>query len=305
MLNFHYGQYWVYPGVNFTSAFNPNPSGWSQTYAWTDDANNNGWWDPGEERGLTSLSGGSTSTRLDPGIRNTYVRQNTAYVEREVGPDFSVRMGVVLNAKRQPYGTINISRPLDAYSVPVLVTDPGPDGRLGSADDAGPLTASNLAAEFLGVPPVNLTTNLPDAHSEYYTWEITAIKRQTARWSLLASFAETWSREVALGTGAAFTPNSLVNADKGQDRYKTWQAKVNGTVMLPIGLRVVPVLRHQSGMPFARTFVQTLNYGNAIIKAEPFVNRTPNITLFDLRTEKTFHARASPHHGIFRRVQHL
>jgi len=51
----------------------------------------------------------------------------------------------------------------------------------------------------------------------------------------------------------------------------------------------VPVARHQSGTPFARTFVRTLNYGNATIKAEPIAsNRTPNITLFDLRGEKTF-----------------
>ncbi len=35
---------------------------------------------------------------------------------------------MVVNAKRQPYGTINVSRPLSAYSVPVAVVDPGPDG---------------------------------------------------------------------------------------------------------------------------------------------------------------------------------
>ena len=59
------------------------------------------------------MSGGSTSTRLDPGIENTYVRQASAYIEREVAPDVGVRTGVVLNAKRQPYGTINVSRPLE------------------------------------------------------------------------------------------------------------------------------------------------------------------------------------------------
>ena len=129
MLKLHYGQFWVYPGTNFTSAFNPNPSGWSQTYVWTNDANSNGRWDPGEEGRLIAVSGGSTSTRLDPGIENTYVHQASAYIEREVAPDFGVRTGVVLNAKRQPYGTINVSRPLAAYSVPVAVVDPGPDGR--------------------------------------------------------------------------------------------------------------------------------------------------------------------------------
>jgi hypothetical protein len=41
VLKVHYGKYWLYPGPNFTSAFNPNPSGWSQTYLWTSDANGN------------------------------------------------------------------------------------------------------------------------------------------------------------------------------------------------------------------------------------------------------------------------
>ena len=160
--------------------------------------------------------------------------------------------------------------------MPVTVIDPGPDGRAGSADDGGTLTAYNLTAEALGTPPVNLTTNLPDSDSEYYTWEITATKRQSARWSLLASFTHTWNHEAALGTGNDFTPNALINAAGSQDRFTTWQAKLNGTMSLPRGFRVVPVVRHQSGQPFARTFVRTLNYGNATIKAEPIAaNRTP------------------------------
>jgi hypothetical protein len=287
VLKLHYGQYWVYPGVNFTSAFNPNPSGWSRSYVWTDDANRNGRWDAGEEGRLTSVSGGNASTRLDPDIENTYVRRGAAYIEREVAPDFSMRTGLVLNVRRQPYGTINVSRPLESYSISVPIQDPGPDGRLGSQDDGAVVIAANVASELLGVPPVNLTTNLPDAHSEYYTWEITATKRPRGRWSLLASFTETWSREAALGAGTSFTPNALINSERGQDHFKTWQAKAHGTMSLPLGLGVVPVVRHQSGTPFARSFVQTLNYGNAVIKAEPFVRRTPNITLVDVRTEKT------------------
>ena len=64
---------------------------------------------------------------------------------------------------------------------------------------------------------------------------------------------------------------------------------MNGTINLPMDVLLVPVLRHQSGMPFARTFVQAFNYGTAIIKTEPVAaNRTPNITLVDLRVQKTF-----------------
>ena len=115
--------------------------------------------------------------------------------------DFAVRTGVVVNAQRKPYGTINVSRPLGAYSVPIAVVDPGPDGRPGSADDGATVTAYDLTSESLGAPPVNLTTNLPDSDSDYYTWEITATKRHSTRWSLLASFTKTWNREAALGTG--------------------------------------------------------------------------------------------------------
>ena len=108
------------------------------------------------------------------------------------------------------------------------------------------------------------------------------------------------------GTGNDFTPNALINAAGSQDRFRTWQAKLNGTMSLPRGFRVVPVMRHQSGQPFARTFVQTLNYGNATIKAEPIAaNRTPDISLVDLRTEKGVPRQRRARHGIFRRVQHL
>ena len=249
---------------------------------------------------MRSVSGGSTSTRLDPEIDNTFAHQASAYIEREVAPDFGVRTGLVVIARRQPFGTINVSRPLNAYSIPVSVVDPGPDGRLGSVDDGATVTAYDLTAESLNAAPVNLTTNLPDSNSDYTTWEVTATKRQNARWSLLASFTHTWTREAALGTGNDFTPNALINASGSQDRFRTWQAKLNAIVSLPWGFRAVPVVRYQSGQPFARTFVRTLNYGNATIKAEPIAaNRTPDILLVDVRSEKVFRVKDTRVAGFF------
>ena len=306
VLKLHYGQFWVYPGTNFTSALNPNPSGWSQTYVWTNDANSNGRWDSGEEGRLIAVSGGSTSTRLDPGISNTFVHQASAYIEREVAPDFGIRSGVVVNLKRQPYGTVNVSRPLNAYSVPVAVIDPGPDGRVGSANDGGTATVYNLTAASLNQAPVNVTMNLPDSSSEYYTWEITATKRQRGGWSLLASFTETWSHEAALGTGNDFTPNALINATGNQDRFRTWQAKLNGTINIPWDFLVVPVVRHQSGTPFARTFVQALNYGNATIKAEPIAaNRGARHHDCRPAYRENVPHQSCARQGILRCVQHL
>jgi hypothetical protein len=171
----------------------------------------------------------------------------------------------------------------------VTISDPGPDGRRGTADDGATLTAYQLPPESVGATPVNLTTNLPHSESEYYTFELTAAGHSSAVWSLLASITHTWSREASVGSGNDYTPNTLTNANRYQDRSRTWQAKINGTLNLPLDILVVPVFRHQSGVPFARTFVQALNYGTATIKAEPVeANRTPNITLVDLRTEKAF-----------------
>ena len=81
----------------------------------------------------------------------------------------------------------------------------------------------------------------------------------------------------------------------GKNQYATWQAKLNATVVLPGSLRVTPILRHQSGSAFARTFSAALNYSSAVtIKAEPVgAERTPNITLFDVRAEKVIRVNRS------------
>jgi hypothetical protein len=53
---------------------------------------------------------------------------------------------------------------------------------------------------------------------------------------------------------------------------------------------MTPIVRAQSGVPFGRTFVSSLNYGSTTILSEPFgKERTSNIGLFDVRTEKQFH----------------
>jgi len=296
-----YGQFWLYPGADFASSINPNASTWYRQYRWTTDLNGNGVWDPGEEGAQIGVSGGSASTALDPNLQNTYTRQATTYVEREVAANFGVRTGFVWNGRRQVRGNVNANRPFAGYTVPVVIRDPGPDGRAGTPDDGATFTAYNLAPEFTTLPIVNITRNLGDAaNSDYYTWEITATRRETGRWSLLASFAETWSRETNLGAGAAFTPNAFINTENGLNRYRTWQGKVNATVKLPGQLHVTPVYRHQSGTPFGRTFVTTLNYGNATILAEPFnAERTPNLNLFDVRSEKVFNVGAGRLIGFF------
>jgi hypothetical protein len=206
----------------------------------------------------------------------------------------------VWNGRRQLTGQTNINRPVSAYTVPVTVRDPGPDGRLNTADDGGTLTGFNLSAEALALPVLNRTLNLgPGSDRNYYTWEVTATRRQSASWSLLASFARTWNREGAIAANA--TPNLLINTVDGENRFTTWQAKVNATLTLPYRVRLTPIVRHQSGTAFARTFTTALNFSSAVtIKAERFGDeRTPHLTLFDLRTEKVFTVTGRKVSGFF------
>ena len=214
-------------------------------------------------------------------------------VERELMSNFGVRTGVVWNGQRQIFAQVNVNRPLRAYDVPISIRDPGPDGRLGTADDGNTFTAYNLSTNVLSQPVVNITKNIPDIKNDFYTWEITATKRETGRWSLLGSFAKTWNRVTNFGKQATFissySPSSFINTVDGENRYTTWQGKIMGSVSLPWDVRISPMLRHQSGTPFGRTFVAALNYGNAIVLAEPVgARRTDNISVFDVRAEKGF-----------------
>ena len=288
VLKANYGEYWLYPSADFVSGINPNPSLWSSTYRWT-DANGNGLWNAGEEGAVLSTSGGRATETLDANLQNTYTRQATVYLEREVAANFGVRAGFVWNGRRQVSGQINVNRPLQAYGAPVSVNDPGPDGRAGTSDDGAAVTAYGLSPEFVGRPIVNLTTNIPEADSDYYTWEVSATRRESARWGMQASISSTSSREGAIGGGNNYTPNALINATDGRNVFSTWQAKVSGTMVLPYDLRIVPVFRYQSGQPYARTFVAALNYGNATIRANELgAESGESIGVFDVRSEKVF-----------------
>jgi hypothetical protein len=283
-----YGQFGLYPGADLASGLNPNATMWFQRYGWT-DGNLNGIFDPGEQGALQLVQGGRATTTFDENLENTYVNQFTAYLEREVMSNFAVRTGFVWNGRRQVRGQINVNRPLDAYTVPVTFRDPGPDGRLNTGDDAGELTGYNLSAAALALPIVNITTNLPGADSDYYNWELTATRRETTFWSLQASFAHTWSQETALGAGAGYTPNSFINAEDERLAFTTWQAKLLATLKFKGDFRVTPTVRHQAGTPFGRVFTQTFNWGNATVRAEPIdAQRTPNLNVIDVRTEKVF-----------------
>jgi hypothetical protein len=126
--------------------------------------------------------------------------------------------------------------------------------------------------------------------TDYYTWEITATKRQSQRWSLLASFSNLWSRE---GQTVA-TPNALINTTDGRDIFNEWQVRLSSTLILSKGIELTPIYRGQAGRPFAPTFTTRLNYNSGVaIKAAPRdQNATDKVNVFDVRAQKVFRVAA-------------
>jgi outer membrane receptor protein involved in Fe transport len=290
-----YGKFYDYPFKSISSVIDPNPDQSSSLYTWTpaNPVYENGFpvFNPADVGRLISVTGaradGRSATGVDPNLENSYQHQTTAYFEREVAGNFWVRTGFVWNGRRQSRTTVDLSQPYSAFNVPVTVLDPGPDGKTGTADDGGTITANNLDPSHLSLSPNQQLANLNGlADSNYYTWEVTADKRQSGRWSLLASYSNTWSRQGY----TALTPNALIGSINGLDIFTNWNAKLSGTFEAPFGIRLSPAIRLQSGAPFARTFQARLNYNSAVtIQAEPVgAERLPSVTILDLRTQKIF-----------------
>ncbi len=297
VLKANYGTYWFNPGADFVFNTSPNSPAWWRRYRWT-DLNNNNRWEPGEEGAVpTSTRGGAQTESLDPDLDNQYTKEFATFFEREVMANFGVRAGYVWRGQRNQYARINIARPYSAYTVPVSVPDPGPDGRAGTADDGTPIAAFDLATEFRGVTPVNETTNVADSNADFHTFEVTGTKRMSNRWSLMASYGWTKSFDQfgalqgnsVRSNGLVLSPNDKINNDDGRFVYTRQTVKLNGTWQSPWwDVSFSPMVRYQQGIPFGRTFAANLSFGSVRFLAEPLGTRRQDaIFITDLRVEKT------------------
>jgi hypothetical protein len=297
VLKANFGTYWWNPGADFVFNISPNASSWWRRHRWT-DLNNNSRWEPGEESAVpTSTRGGAATESLDPDLKNTYTREFATFLERELIANFGIRAGYVWRGQRSEYGRYNIAIPYEAFTEPVTVRDPGPDGALNTADDGTPLQAMDLAPEFRGLTPVNRTVNPARAGSDYHTLEITGTKRMSNSWSLLASYGWTKSFDQAAtiqgnairGNALVMNPNDEINNDGGRFAYTRSNVKLSGTWETPLwGISMSPMMRYQQGIPFGRTFASTLSYGSVRFLAEPMgTRRQDTILITDLRVEKT------------------
>ena len=233
---------------------------------------------------------------LDPNIKSPYSHEASLFLERQIGEQIGVRTGFIykteedlLSSTHPVVGTYQPGRPLSAYSVPFPFTDVGADGITGTGDDSTVMLLGMPTSQAGLFPTNSVVMNLDDAYGRFKTVEASVTKRYGNRWSGQIGFGYTWTTDFP--EGYPQNPNQAGVYDR-----TGWGLKATGTYDMAWGIRLSPVLRHQSGVQFAR---QISVPGNA---ATPFgltlpattyyaedasARREDNIWVFDVRAEKT------------------
>ena len=87
--------------------------------------------------------------------------ETTVSYERELAENFAIRGMYIYRTVSDTIEDINTMRPYSAYSIPITRRDPGPDGALNTADDAGKVTMYDYSAAYAGAAFVNSKKTTP------------------------------------------------------------------------------------------------------------------------------------------------
>jgi Carboxypeptidase regulatory-like domain len=298
VLKGNYGLYWHNPGVGVSQNANPNIASKSQTHTWNDQAgcagcvNGDRRWQLGEESANPTAQALSGAIRLNPDIKAPISHEASAWVERQVTETMGVRAGFVYKTEDDLItNSYQLERPISAYTAPFTFVDRGVDGLLGTADDRTLNLLGFPTAQAASFPTTQYVTNL-DQFGRYKTVEISANRRYANKWSGQAGFGYTWMNNFPNNTGGlnGFPQNPN---QPGAEERTVWNFKATMSYDAPFGIRVSPVLRHQSGVNYAREIALPAApaagvsiAGTTIYADKASDNREDNIWVVDVRAEK-------------------
>jgi len=262
----------------------PNPNAnINQTYVWN-DVNGDLLFQPGaatwdgqkyvggEFGNLTNTSNLAVAV-FDRSLRRPYRNETTISVDHELLPDFLLSVSYLHTRERDIQGTIDNSiASWGTDYAQVTLTDPGRDGRLGTADDQ-PLP---LYSQNAGVVNSTKTINDDRLSAHYNGVDIVANKRYSNKWTLLGGY--TYSRTHVDLTSLANPNAALVNAG-GESGGRRHNLKLSGSYQLPRNVLVAANYRLQSGLPITRTWAvpactatvtsNCVRQSNLTVNAEP------------------------------------
>ncbi|HEX4750006.1 MAG TPA: TonB-dependent receptor [Bryobacteraceae bacterium] len=285
-----YGRFYRIEGTELASAVNANTLS-SQTYLW------NGATAGGLPTGfltnqLVSTSGG-VFTAIDPNLKHPYSDEYSIGWEQQIGSNLSIGAEYFHRYNGNQIGRISTVRAAASYTpITTLKGAPIIDPLTGQ-----PLTLYNLSSTLASQPNHYEVTNIPQLKNRYNGLELTATKRMTGRWMVLAGLTIQRSK----GTYGAGTPNALSddfndpnrNINR-QDNYlfldSTYVWKVEGTYNFPLGIQGSLNFQHYTGYPFRPTEVFTgLAQGSETVALLPQGElRLPSVNLADVRISRPF-----------------
>jgi hypothetical protein len=250
------------------------------------DNNGNRLYEPGEVNldpngpDFRSISG-STLGVVNPNEKQPKTDEFSLTFERELLANTAVRVTGVYARDFNAYALSEISRD-GQYTIPITNLDPGPDGRLGTADDTGgSFTYYEYPAGLGGAAfAKTMYVNDPSQDSNYKTFEVAVMRRPAQGWQVGASYSSTWAdvpiacgaSGSGLGSGAPLvwaTSRCLTNpnvAFNTADMTREWQLKMSGAYNLAFGILASANYDIRSGAPQAR---QVLFTGGRTIRSIP------------------------------------
>ena len=271
--------YYVITTGGVLDTANPN-SNYSARYTWT-DTNGDLKFQDGEQSGTPVISQALPGTiSFDDDYRRPYTDEYTAGFDHELFP--ALRLSAVFTYRREkdPQATFDPANPYDTF----LTTRPdtGPDGVANTADD----TTIGFYDRKSTASLTHFTTD-PTSLQTYKGIEITATKRMSNRWQMLAGY--TFGHARISGVSVNTNPNNFINADgpvNGQLGDRPHQFKLTGTYILPwydIGLAAN--VNSSSGILVTRQVRLTTTVGTTVdVNAEPLgSHRLDARTVMDLR----------------------
>jgi hypothetical protein len=309
-----YSRYGLQVGIDRVLNVNPLQSA-SQTCPWT-DPNHDGIAESNEFG--TGCSGfPSTTIRYagPNGPRWPYSDEVSAGVEREVVKNMRVGVMYYHRTNRDQIGTRNAAVPSSAYA-PFTVNVPGGPN--------GPTTATvyNLLPAFNGVQG-NIVDNDPYLDTTYNGVEITASKRFSNRWQMVAGFtAGKNSGGLVSATNAGSGQSSTLDLNDpnltifptgiiGNDSPVAF--RLSGSYRAPYEIQIAGSLVSNSGYPYTSSYSVTralaASAGVTLTRASQTIlltdrgdERLPSVTLIDLRISRSFrfgNRRIEPTFDIF------
>ncbi len=263
------------PELSIAGNYNRNDS-FENRYRWN-DLNGNLDYDPGEVDFVNDLldSGNPARRQINPDLKLGYVHEATASFEQELPGSSAFRVLYLYRRLGNQSGFENVGRPFEAYSIPFEFTDPGPDGRTGTADDGGQLTLFDYPPEFAGEAfETELRVNRPPGRVDWnQSFEVLYNKRFADRWSLFTSYTAT--QLVEHNTDIVNNPNAEMF--ELEDTWR-WKFKLNGNVLLPYDINLGAIVDVQSGLQNVRTVRFRLpQSGNVTVRVEPFGSQQEEI----------------------------